>query len=122
MKEGTVPTTDADATLMTMTARSNSTINTRQQDLTPNCCTRSDIRSYNSHPEVRIILRHLFASMISFVVQTYLSDEDDDLYLSPVMRKKAVKVKHVKRREKKFDKKVRITSLFIITTVNMCDW
>eukprot|EP00066_Takifugu_rubripes_P023366 XP_011612632.1 PREDICTED: CXXC-type zinc finger protein 1-like isoform X1 [Takifugu rubripes] len=36
---------------------------------------------------------------------TYLSDEDDDLYLSPVLRKKAVKVKHVKRREKKFDKK-----------------
>uniref|UniRef100_A0A674PFV5 CXXC-type zinc finger protein 1 n=1 Tax=Takifugu rubripes TaxID=31033 RepID=A0A674PFV5_TAKRU len=32
-------------------------------------------------------------------------DEDDDLYLSPVLRKKAVKVKHVKRREKKFDKK-----------------
>lgn len=52
-------------------------------------------------------------------MQTYLSDEDDDLYMSPVMRKKAVKVKHVKRREKKFDKKVRIPSLFIATTGKM---
>ena len=34
------------------------------------------------------------------------SDEDDEAPFSPVMRKKAVKVKHVKRREKKFDKKV----------------
>lgn len=48
------------------------------------------------------------------VTQTYLSDEDDDLYLSPVLRKKAVKVKHVKRREKKFDKKVSAASSFII--------
>jgi len=36
-----------------------------------------------------------------------MSDEDEELPYSPVMRKKAVKVKHVKRREKKFDKKVR---------------
>lgn len=35
----------------------------------------------------------------------WLSDEDDRVPFSPVMRKKAVKVKHVKRREKKFDKK-----------------
>jgi hypothetical protein len=35
-----------------------------------------------------------------------MSDEDEELPYSPVMRKKAVKVKHVKRREKKFDKKV----------------
>lgn len=34
------------------------------------------------------------------------SDEEDEAPFSPVMRKKAVKVKHVKRREKKFDKKV----------------
>lgn len=33
------------------------------------------------------------------------SDESDEPPFSPVMRKKAVKVKHVKRREKKFDKK-----------------
>uniref|UniRef100_A0A3Q3FU67 CXXC-type zinc finger protein 1 n=1 Tax=Labrus bergylta TaxID=56723 RepID=A0A3Q3FU67_9LABR len=33
------------------------------------------------------------------------SDEDDEPPFSPVMRKKAIKVKHVKRREKKFDKK-----------------
>ncbi|KAJ4926808.1 hypothetical protein JOQ06_014554 [Pogonophryne albipinna] len=33
------------------------------------------------------------------------SDEEDEAPFSPVMRKKAVKVKHVKRREKKFDKK-----------------
>ncbi|XP_068171621.1 CXXC-type zinc finger protein 1b [Antennarius striatus] len=32
-------------------------------------------------------------------------DDDDEPLFSPVMRKKAVKVKHVKRREKKFDKK-----------------
>uniref|UniRef100_A0A3P8XHM6 CXXC-type zinc finger protein 1 n=1 Tax=Esox lucius TaxID=8010 RepID=A0A3P8XHM6_ESOLU len=36
----------------------------------------------------------------------WLSDEDDGPPFSPVLRKKAVKVKHVKRREKKFDKKV----------------
>ncbi|KAI1893000.1 hypothetical protein AGOR_G00139290 [Albula goreensis] len=35
----------------------------------------------------------------------WLSDEDDGPYLDPVMRKRAVKVKHVKRREKKSDKK-----------------
>uniref|UniRef100_A0A3P8ZI31 CXXC-type zinc finger protein 1 n=1 Tax=Esox lucius TaxID=8010 RepID=A0A3P8ZI31_ESOLU len=35
----------------------------------------------------------------------WLSDEDDGPPFSPVLRKKAVKVKHVKRREKKFDKK-----------------
>ncbi|XP_056293206.1 CXXC-type zinc finger protein 1b isoform X2 [Pseudoliparis swirei] len=33
------------------------------------------------------------------------SDEDDEQPFSPVVRKKAVKVKHVKRREKKYDKK-----------------
>uniref|UniRef100_A0A672YZH0 CXXC-type zinc finger protein 1 n=1 Tax=Sphaeramia orbicularis TaxID=375764 RepID=A0A672YZH0_9TELE len=33
------------------------------------------------------------------------SDDDDEPPFSPVTRKKAVKVKHVKRREKKFDKK-----------------
>uniref|UniRef100_A0A672F3E1 CXXC-type zinc finger protein 1 n=1 Tax=Salarias fasciatus TaxID=181472 RepID=A0A672F3E1_SALFA len=35
----------------------------------------------------------------------WASDDDDELPFSPVMRKKAIKVKHVKRREKKFDKK-----------------
>ena len=40
------------------------------------------------------------------VAQSWMSDEDEELPYSPVMRKKAVKVKHVKRREKKFDKKV----------------
>ncbi|XP_030633168.1 CXXC-type zinc finger protein 1b [Chanos chanos] len=33
------------------------------------------------------------------------SDDDDGPLFSPVQRKKAIKVKHVKRREKKFDKK-----------------
>uniref|UniRef100_A0A8C5D4T0 CXXC-type zinc finger protein 1 n=1 Tax=Gouania willdenowi TaxID=441366 RepID=A0A8C5D4T0_GOUWI len=33
------------------------------------------------------------------------ASDDDELPFSPVMRKKAIKVKHVKRREKKFDKK-----------------
>lgn len=41
-----------------------------------------------------------------FLVQAWNSDDDDEPIFSPVMRKKAVKVKHVKRREKKFDKKV----------------
>ncbi|CAL8337240.1 unnamed protein product [Merluccius merluccius] len=36
---------------------------------------------------------------------SWMSDEDEELPYSPIMRKKAVKVKHVKRREKKFDKK-----------------
>lgn len=36
----------------------------------------------------------------------WATDDDDEPLFSPVMRKKAVKVKHVKRREKKFDKKV----------------
>lgn len=40
------------------------------------------------------------------LIQTWNSDDDDEPLFSPVMRKKAVKVKHVKRREKKFDKKV----------------
>uniref|UniRef100_A0A7N6C3W2 CXXC-type zinc finger protein 1 n=1 Tax=Anabas testudineus TaxID=64144 RepID=A0A7N6C3W2_ANATE len=35
----------------------------------------------------------------------WASDDDDEPLFSPVMRKKAVKVKHVKRREKKFEKK-----------------
>lgn len=65
----------------------------------------------------------IFESTISVIVmQTYLSDEDEDLYLSPVMRKKAVKVKHVKRREKKFDKKVRTASLFIIVIGENVVW
>ena len=44
---------------------------------------------------------------LTLVIQPWLSDEDDEPPFSPVLRKKAVKVKHVKRREKKFDKKVR---------------
>uniref|UniRef100_A0A8C2ZES8 CXXC-type zinc finger protein 1 n=1 Tax=Cyclopterus lumpus TaxID=8103 RepID=A0A8C2ZES8_CYCLU len=39
------------------------------------------------------------------LTQAWNSDEDDEQPFSPVVRKKAVKVKHVKRREKKFDKK-----------------
>ncbi|XP_075997513.1 CXXC-type zinc finger protein 1b isoform X1 [Genypterus blacodes] len=35
----------------------------------------------------------------------WATDDDEEPQFSPVMRKKAVKVKHVKRREKKFDKK-----------------
>uniref|UniRef100_A0A8C3G0U6 CXXC-type zinc finger protein 1 n=1 Tax=Cyclopterus lumpus TaxID=8103 RepID=A0A8C3G0U6_CYCLU len=41
-----------------------------------------------------------------YSTQAWNSDEDDEQPFSPVVRKKAVKVKHVKRREKKFDKKV----------------
>lgn len=43
---------------------------------------------------------------VLFLTQAWNSDDDDEPFFSPVMRKKAVKVKHVKRREKKFDKKV----------------
>lgn len=43
---------------------------------------------------------------VSYLIQAWNSDDDDEPLFSPVMRKKAVKVKHVKRREKKFDKKV----------------
>lgn len=39
--------------------------------------------------------------------QPWLSDPEDAPFLDPVLRKRAVKVKHVKRREKKSDKKVR---------------
>lgn len=39
--------------------------------------------------------------------QPWLSDAEDAPFLDPVLRKRAVKVKHVKRREKKSDKKVR---------------
>ena len=38
--------------------------------------------------------------------QPWLSDPEDAPFLDPVLRKRAVKVKHVKRREKKSDKKV----------------
>uniref|UniRef100_A0A8C5X3J0 CXXC-type zinc finger protein 1 n=1 Tax=Malurus cyaneus samueli TaxID=2593467 RepID=A0A8C5X3J0_9PASS len=37
--------------------------------------------------------------------QPWLSDAEDAPFLDPVLRKRAVKVKHVKRREKKSDKK-----------------
>uniref|UniRef100_A0A8C7RAZ5 CXXC-type zinc finger protein 1 n=1 Tax=Oncorhynchus mykiss TaxID=8022 RepID=A0A8C7RAZ5_ONCMY len=40
-----------------------------------------------------------------FLTQPWLSNEEDGPPFSPVLRKKAVKVKHVKRRENKFDKK-----------------
>ena len=51
---------------------------------------------------------------VSALPQAWNSDEDDEPPFSPVMRKKAVKVKHVKRREKKFDKKVRFLVVIII--------
>ncbi|XP_005915340.2 CXXC-type zinc finger protein 1b [Haplochromis burtoni] len=35
----------------------------------------------------------------------WASEDEDEVPFSPVMRKKAIKVKHVKRREKKFEKK-----------------
>lgn len=38
--------------------------------------------------------------------QPWLSDPEDAPFLDPALRKRAVKVKHVKRREKKSDKKV----------------
>ena len=49
------------------------------------------------------VLRHVFAVSL---MQPWLSDPEDAPFLDPVLRKRAVKVKHVKRREKKSDKKV----------------
>lgn len=43
---------------------------------------------------------------MDFLYQGWNSDEDDGSYLDPTMRKRAVKVKHVKRREKRSEKKV----------------
>lgn len=64
-----------------------------------------------------ILKRHLSFSLTVFspFTQAWASDEDDEPPFPPIMRKKAVKVKHVKRREKKFDKKVRLFS-----TKEMC--
>lgn len=50
-----------------------------------------------------MVLRCVFGV---FPVQPWLSDPEDAPFLDPVLRKRAVKVKHVKRREKKSDKKV----------------
>lgn len=50
-----------------------------------------------------VVLRCVFGV---FPVQPWLSDPEDAPFLDPVLRKRAVKVKHVKRREKKSDKKV----------------
>lgn len=73
------------------------------------------MHSPNTRPALIVRVRCLTGSIFPVVVtQTYLSDEDDDVYLSPVLRKKAVKVKHVKRREKKFDKKVSAASSFML--------
>lgn len=38
--------------------------------------------------------------------QPWMSDAEESQYLDPALRKRAVKVKHVKRREKKSEKKV----------------
>lgn len=39
-------------------------------------------------------------------LQPWMSDTEESPFLDPVLRKRAVKVKHVKRREKKSEKKV----------------
>lgn len=39
-------------------------------------------------------------------LQPWMSDAEESPFLDPAMRKRAVKVKHVKRREKKSEKKV----------------
>ena len=38
--------------------------------------------------------------------QPWMSDTEESPFLDPALRKRAVKVKHVKRREKKSEKKV----------------
>uniref|UniRef100_A0A671WCC8 CXXC-type zinc finger protein 1 n=1 Tax=Sparus aurata TaxID=8175 RepID=A0A671WCC8_SPAAU len=52
-----------------------------------------------------LILDDVDSVVCSLLSQAWATDDDDEPPFSPVMRKKAVKVKHVKRREKKFDKK-----------------
>uniref|UniRef100_A0A672SZT0 CXXC-type zinc finger protein 1 n=1 Tax=Sinocyclocheilus grahami TaxID=75366 RepID=A0A672SZT0_SINGR len=44
-------------------------------------------------------------TLLFFFFKSWGSDEEDGPFYSPVQRKKAIKVKHVKRRDKKFDKK-----------------
>lgn len=61
-------------------------------------CTQTDL--------IHVSVDELWAVLCSPFTQAWGSDDDEPPF-SPVMRKKAVKVKHVKRREKKFDKKVR---------------
>lgn len=39
-------------------------------------------------------------------LQPWMSDTEESPFLDPALRKRAVKVKHVKRREKKSEKKV----------------
>lgn len=41
-----------------------------------------------------------------FHLQPWMSDTEESPFLDPALRKRAVKVKHVKRREKKSEKKV----------------
>uniref|UniRef100_A0A673Z045 CXXC-type zinc finger protein 1 n=1 Tax=Salmo trutta TaxID=8032 RepID=A0A673Z045_SALTR len=64
----------------------------------------------HSHIHLFFSLNSNFSSILNVSycfcsTQPWLSDEDDGPPFSPVLRKKAVKVKHVKRRENKFDKK-----------------
>ncbi|KAJ0023273.1 hypothetical protein NQD34_003172 [Periophthalmus magnuspinnatus] len=56
--------------------------------------------------EADLYQQYKAAGKYDMVTQAWASDDDDEPPFSPVMRKKAVKVKHVKRREKKIDKKV----------------
>ncbi|KAG5275115.1 hypothetical protein AALO_G00143710 [Alosa alosa] len=51
--------------------------------------------------EIELYHRH----KASQKTQPWLSDDEDGPVYNQVMRKKAVKIKHIKRREKKFDKK-----------------
>uniref|UniRef100_A0A8C5TKV3 CXXC-type zinc finger protein 1 n=1 Tax=Malurus cyaneus samueli TaxID=2593467 RepID=A0A8C5TKV3_9PASS len=55
------------------------------------------------HPE--LFLWHPGLPWDPKIVSPWLSDAEDAPFLDPVLRKRAVKVKHVKRREKKSDKK-----------------
>lgn len=48
-------------------------------------------------------------------LQSWMSDAEESPFMDPALRKRAVKVKHVKRREKKSEKKV-------MERVNRCEW
>uniref|UniRef100_A0A8C5D612 CXXC-type zinc finger protein 1 n=1 Tax=Gouania willdenowi TaxID=441366 RepID=A0A8C5D612_GOUWI len=59
---------------------------------------------YKPQQSASCLKKQLRILLFLHLTQAWASD-DDELPFSPVMRKKAIKVKHVKRREKKFDKK-----------------
>uniref|UniRef100_A0A8C6M2T4 CXXC-type zinc finger protein 1 n=1 Tax=Nothobranchius furzeri TaxID=105023 RepID=A0A8C6M2T4_NOTFU len=65
------------------------------------------ISTSSTRQQVLSVIHLISTQLHSFLTQLWGSDDEDDEEpaFSPVLRKKAIKVKHVKRREKKFEKK-----------------